>query len=120
MNKFATPIYFWYLNTKLEFCASVKLNGRKQGSVFHSPFRFDLTPALKRGRNRLEVTVSNTLANALAAPGVLERVVRDFPPESPCEERQRAFEKESCCGGLFGPVRFGTRIYNTTNAGEQS
>ena len=53
MNKFAPPIYFWYLNTELEFCASVKLNGRELGSVFRSPFRFDLTPALKRGRNRI-------------------------------------------------------------------
>ena len=102
------------------FCASVKLNGRGLGSLFRSPFRFDLTPALKRGRNRLEVTVSNTLANALAAPGVRERIVRDFPPESPYEERQRAFEKDSLCGGLRGPVRFGTKIFDTTNEGEQS
>jgi len=102
------------------FCASIKLNGRKLGSAFRSPFHFDLTSALKRGRNRLEVVVSNTLANALATPGVRERIVRDFPPESPFEKRQRAFEKESCCGGLFGPVRFGIRIYNTPNEGEKS
>ena len=75
---------------------------------------------MKRGRNRLEVIVSNTLANALAAPGVRERIVADFPPESPYEERQRAFEKESLTGGLFGPVRFGTKDYNASNEGEQS
>ena len=112
--------FLWIDLGKVCFCASVKLNGRELGSLFRSPFRFDLTPALKKGRNRLEVTVSNTLANALAAPGVRERVVRDFPPESPYEERQRAFEKDSLTGGLFGPVRFGTKIYNTSNEGEES
>ena len=57
----------------------------------------------------LEITVSNTLANALAAPGVDERISNTFLPRSPYETRQREFEKDSLTGGLFGPVRLGRK-----------
>ena len=69
----------------------------------------DLGPALKRGKNCLEITVSNTQANALSAPGVEARVTRCFPPRSPYEDSQRSFEQDSLSGGLFGPVRFGKK-----------
>lgn len=89
------------------YCAEVRFNGKCLGKGFRAPFIFDLSPALKRGSNHLEVTVSNTLANALAAPGVLERLTADFPPCSPYEKQQRAFEADSLTSGLFGPVRIG-------------
>ena len=92
---------------KVCFCASVKLNGVELGSCFLPPFRFSLAPALKKGRNILEITVSNTLANALAAPGVKERISGNFPPCSQYETQQREFEKDSLAGGLFGPVVLG-------------
>ena len=92
---------------KVCFCASVTLNKVKLGSGFRAPFRFPLAPALKKGRNVLEIIVSNTLANALAAPGVDERISNTFPPRSPYETRQREFEKDSLTSGLFGPVRLG-------------
>lgn len=89
---------------KVCFCASVKLNQVDVGTCFFPPFRFPLAPALKKGRNLLEITVSNTLANALAAPGVLERISEAYPPCSSYEKQQREFEKDSLAGGLYGPV----------------
>ena len=97
----------WLDLGKVHYCASVRLNGKDLGYRFRSPFHFDLTPALKRGKNRLEITVSNTLANALSAPGVEDRVNNCFPPRSPYENSQRSYEQDSLSGGLFGPVRFG-------------
>lgn len=97
----------WLELGRVCYCAEVKLNGKSAGKCFRPPFIFDLSPVLKRGSNRLEITVSNTLANALAAPGVLERITADFPPSSPYESQQRAFEADSLAGGLYGPVRLG-------------
>ncbi|MBE6377606.1 MAG: hypothetical protein E7051_02175 [Lentisphaerae bacterium] len=92
---------------KVCFCASVKLNNVELGSRFLPPYRFPLADALKKGRNVLEITVSNTLGNALAAPGVLERIQEAYPPCSTYEKQQREFEKDSLVSGLFGPVMFG-------------
>ena len=101
----------WILDLgKVCFCASVKLNRIEIGSCFRSPFLFPLASALKRGKNILEIIVSNTLANALAAPGVEERISNTFPPCSPYEEKQRKFEMASRTGGLFGPVLLGRFI----------
>ena len=99
----------WLDLGQVRYCASVRLNGRELGYRFRSPFYFDLGPALKRGKNCLKITVSNTLANALSAPGVEERVNRCFPPRSPYEDSQRSYEQDSISGGLFGPIRFGKK-----------
>ena len=92
---------------KVLYCASVKLNNVELGCRFRPPFCFTLAGALKKGRNVLEVTVSNTLANALAAPGVETRITEAFPPCSAYEKQQRKFEEDSIAGGLSGPVMLG-------------
>ena len=99
----------WLDLGEVHYCASVRLNGREVGGRFRSPYRFDLTRFLKPGRNVLEITVSNTLANALSAPGVEEMVNTCYPPRSPYENDQRKYEQSSISGGLFGPVRLGVR-----------
>ena len=45
--------------------AHLWLNGADLGTRICRPYRYDLSSALKRGRNELVVEVSNTLANAL-------------------------------------------------------
>ena len=85
----------------VRYAASIRLNGRKPQAKFMPPFRFEVK--LKRGQNRLEVTVSNTLANCLSTPTVAERF-QVIIPKCPYEERQRRFEKDSLESGLFGPV----------------
>jgi hypothetical protein len=41
----------------------VPVNGRSAGIRAWRPYRFDLTGALKPGRNTIQVKVANTLAN---------------------------------------------------------
>jgi len=60
---------------------------------------------LKATQNKLEITVVNTPANAIAATGVLEKW-QQRPFENPYEMRERYFERESLESGLFGPVVF--------------
>jgi hypothetical protein len=47
--------------------ASVRINGRDAGLVWHAPYRLDVSDFLVAGDNSVEITVHNTLANALAA-----------------------------------------------------
>ncbi len=62
----------------------VFLNGREIGDLPTSPWRLDVSDALRPGENRLEVVVFNTLANFYA----------DLPSRY----------KGSAASGLFGPV----------------
>jgi alpha-L-rhamnosidase len=47
--------------------ARVRLNGIDCGVVWAPPYRVDITAAARSGLNEIEITVSNTAANALAA-----------------------------------------------------
>ena len=45
--------------------ASVRLNGKDLGVLWKPPFRLDVTSALKRGKNILEIKITNLWANRL-------------------------------------------------------
>ena len=85
------------------YSAEVRLNGKKVGLRLWKPYVFDLSPALRPGRNHLEVRVVNTLANAINADGIWE-TWQQFPFECYYERRQRGYEVESLPSGLYGPV----------------
>jgi len=65
--------------------ATVRVNGKSAGTELWSPYQLEITELLKAGSNRLEIGVTNTLANRYGQgrPGLTEK------PES----------------GLLGPVR---------------
>ena len=55
-----------YLNLgKVCNLATVRVNGIDCGTVWTAPYRADITSALKKGTNELEIEVTNTWANAL-------------------------------------------------------
>ncbi len=47
--------------------ARVRVNGKECGTLFAVPFRIDITDYVKKGKNRLEVEVTNLPANRIAA-----------------------------------------------------
>jgi lysophospholipase L1-like esterase len=46
--------------------AIVSINGQRAASLWHPPYRIDITQFLKSGENRIEVTVFNTAINEMA------------------------------------------------------
>ncbi|WJH33866.1 hypothetical protein N6H14_28365 [Paenibacillus sp. CC-CFT747] len=45
--------------------AEVQVNGQEAGILLWAPYRLDITPYLRAGRNELEIRVTNSLANRL-------------------------------------------------------
>ena len=82
-------------------CA-VRLNGERLPERFVGPFKWKVH--LRKGENVLEVTVANTLANAVYDPKVRDRIARAFPPRSVYDRRQAVYDGENQSSGLVGPV----------------
>ncbi|MDE6555600.1 MAG: DNA-binding protein [Duncaniella sp.] len=55
----------WLNLPGLHDIATVKVNGKECGIVWTAPYRVDITDAVKKGKNTLEIEVTNTWANAL-------------------------------------------------------
>jgi hypothetical protein len=80
--------------------AEVIINGESQGIVWKTPFRLEITNALKEGDNTLEIKVTNLWVNRLIGdqqPGVKEKITYTTMPfyraDSPLMP-----------SGLLGPV----------------
>jgi hypothetical protein len=81
--------------------AEVTVNGRNLGVVWKTPFRIDMTDAVKKGDNNIEVKVVNLWPNRLIGdlqPGVKEKITYTAMPfyqsDSPLQK-----------AGLLGPVK---------------
>ncbi len=55
-----------YLDSPVREAAQVYVNDQLAGCVWHPPFRLDLTPFIKPGKNELRIVVGNTAINELA------------------------------------------------------
>ena len=56
-----------YYDAPIREAAVVFINGKRAGSLWHPPYRLDVTSYLQSGRNRIEIHVYNTAINAWAA-----------------------------------------------------
>ena len=85
--------------------AEVSLNGASLGTLWHAPYRVDITRALKPGANRLEIRVTNEwtnriLGDRLGPPD--KRVLGPPPPGPPARAGRGGAEPPE--SGLLGPV----------------
>ena len=55
-----------YLESPVHEAAAIYVNDQLAGYVWHPPFRVDLTPHVKPGKNEIRVVVGNTAINELA------------------------------------------------------
>ena len=80
--------------------AEVSVNGRSLGTVWHAPYRVNITSALKPGANELAVKVTNAWVNRLIGdeqPGATRITFADVKPYSA--------KSPLLPSGLLGPVR---------------
>jgi hypothetical protein len=56
-----------YYDPPIREAAIVYINGKRAGSLWHPPYRLDVTPYLRAGQNQIEIHVYNTAINAWAA-----------------------------------------------------
>ena len=66
------PVYLDLGN--VEFMARVKLNGSDFGLLWKPPYQVEITKALKKGENILEVEVTNSWINRLIGDEKLEEI----------------------------------------------
>lgn len=99
-NKKENAIYKINLG-KIADIAEVKLNDKKIGVIWTSPYEVDITKELKKGDNKLEIAITNTWRNRLLAD-------RNKPEEERIADyfgRWYIEGKETVESGLIGPVR---------------
>jgi hypothetical protein len=59
-------MHAWY-EPPVREAAIVFINGKRAGSLWHPPYKLNVTPYLKSGQNRIEIRVYNTALNAWSA-----------------------------------------------------
>ena len=77
------------------------MNGKNLGTIWKTPFKIDITEAVKKGMNQLEIKVTNLWVNRLigdAQPGVKEKITFTTMPFYRGGEPLLP-------SGLLGPVR---------------
>ena len=92
------------LDPPIREAAIVYVNGRRAGSLWHPPYRIEISSFVKRGQNRVEVRVYNTAINLLAGQpphdysALYAKYGKRFEP-------QDMENLKPIPSGLFGPVR---------------
>ncbi|HET7732260.1 MAG TPA: glycosyl hydrolase, partial [Paludibacter sp.] len=81
--------------------ATVRINGIDCGTAWTAPYEVDITKALKKGINTLEIEVTNTWANAINGS---DKGTPPFPGIW-TDGKYRLKENELLEAGLIGPVK---------------
>ena len=88
---------------KVCYTAYAELNGVDLGKVLAPPYRFDVPSGVLKEKNRLKITVVNTVANWYTHTHYFDRwEKREL---SPYFEGELAYAAEYAGGGLYGPVK---------------
>lgn len=103
INKIEQRKYILYLGN-VQDIATVKINGKDLGVLWTYPFSVDITSAIRKGNNILEIEVTNLWVNRLIGDGKLAQnkrhtktnIIKFDAPDS---------EKYLRKSGLLGPVK---------------
>jgi len=92
----------------VQVAATVWVDGLQVGEMAWPPWRVEIRP-LAPGPHTLLIRVANTLANELTSERVVVAWAQKRGPGWPSPYHRRAieFERDSCGGGLQGPVTLG-------------
>lgn len=94
----------WLNVGKVSNMAAVKINGIDFGVIWTAPYKIDITKAIKPGKNRVEIEVTNTWANRITGDQVLPEEKRITKTNAP----YRLEGKPILSAGLLGPVTLDT------------
>jgi hypothetical protein len=97
---FTKGAHLWIDLGDVKNLADVTVNGKDLGIVWHSPYRVDVTSALKPGTNQLTIKVTNAWVNRLIGdqqPGATKYTYADVKPYKA--------NSPLLPSGLLGPVR---------------
>jgi hypothetical protein len=101
VDDIAQGAHFWLDLGDVRELAEVKINGADLGILWKTPFRVDVTSALKPGSNRLEIRVTNLWVNRMIGdqqPWAMKKYsFADFTPYKA--------DSPLLPSGLLGPVR---------------
>jgi hypothetical protein len=99
-NWFAKGSQLWLDLGDVKNLASVTVNGKDLGVVWHAPYRVDVTSALKPGTNEVTVKATNAWVNRIIGdqqPGATKYTYADVKPYKA--------DSPLLPSGLLGPVR---------------
>lgn len=105
---FEKDAQLWIDLGEIKNLAEVFINGKSMGIVWKKPFRLNVTGALTKGKNTLEIKVTNLWVNRLigdAQPGITKKITYTTMPF------YRA-NSPLLPSGLLGPVRIFARTIN--------
>ena len=92
------------LDPPIREAAIVSINGQRAASLWHPPYRIDITQFLHRGENRIEVSVFNTAVNEMAG-----QPPRDYTALNALYgkrfDMQDMDHLQAVPSGLMGPIR---------------
>lgn len=89
--------------------ATIKVNGVECGTVWTTPYELDISNAIKKGKNRLEITVVNTWANAIQGADHGKAPFKGIYSNG--KYRKESIELENT--GLLGPIHMITKTQTT-------
>jgi hypothetical protein len=90
----------WLDLGKVANLASVKVNGKDAGTLWTAPFRLDISALIKKGKNLIEIDVTNTWANRLIGDHRLPEAKRITHTTAPYRLAETPLQE----AGLLGPV----------------
>jgi hypothetical protein len=92
----------WY-DPPIREAAIVFINGQRAGSLWHPPYRLDVTRYLKSGQNNIEIRVYNTAINAWAAlpPHDYKPLIAKYGDRFQMQDLDKVKPVPS---GLLGPI----------------